>query len=230
MSRVAHPGPPATEGQAGWRGISLAELVADGIVHGVALVAAVVAGSLLLVLALLKTAPDAFPALLVYVVSLIAVFSASAAFNLWPISPVKRWLARLDQAAIFLFIAGTYTPFLAVIGGTRAGSLLTAIVWGLSLVGVALKLIVPERLGRLAILLYLAVGWSGVMVFHTLIETLPRLSIWLILAGGLVYSIGIVFHLWERLKFHTALWHGFVLVAATLHFVAVLDALVISRL
>ena len=101
------------------------------------------------------------------------MLSVSLAYNLVPISPVKRVLARFDQAAIFLFIAGTYTPFLAVMGNTHGGTLLGVLVWGASLVGIALKLIVPHRFGRLAVLLYLAIGWSGVLVFGTLAATLP---------------------------------------------------------
>lgn len=212
------------------RHLTVAEQVADAIVHGIGIVAGLVAGTALLVLALVKTAPEAVPALTVYVASFVGVFAISAAFNLWPVTPVKRYLARLDQAAIFLFIAGTYTPFLAVIGGTPTGSVLAIVVWGASLIGVALKLLVPERFGRLAILLYLGIGWSGVMAFHTLASNLPPAALWLIVAGGIVYSLGIVFHLWEKLKFQTAVWHGFVVVAAMLHFLAVLDCMVLSRL
>lgn len=228
------PSTPSNELRSWWyrrdRRLSFAELVADGIVHGVGIVAGLVAGTALLVLALVKTAPEAVPALAVYVATFVGVFSISAAFNLWPRTPIKRHLARLDQAAIFLFIAGTYTPFLAVIGGTPTGSILTIVVWGASLVGVALKLLVPEKFGRMAILLYLGIGWSGLIAFHALASSLPPAALWLIVAGGIVYSLGIIFHLWEKLKFQTALWHGFVVVAAMLHFFAVLDCMVLSRL
>ena len=212
------------------RPFSLAELVADGIVHGVGLVTAIAAGSILLAFAALGTAPEELPALIVYVTSLVVVLSASLAFNLWPDSPVKRALARVDQAAIFLFIAGTYTPFLAVIGGTPASAWLTAFVWGAALVGIALKLIVPERFGRLAILLYLAIGWSGILVFQTLAASLPPATLWLLIAGGIAYSAGIVFHLWDRLKFQNVLWHTFVVIGASLHLFATLDCMVFSRL
>ena len=104
------------------------------------------------------------------------------------------------------------------------------LVWSASIVGIALKLIVPERFGRLAILLYLGIGWSGVLVFQQLATTLPPVTICLLIAGGIVYSIGIVFHLWERLRFQTALWHGSVVIAAMLHLAAIVDCLVISRL
>jgi hemolysin III len=227
-------GSDAINGAKSWwnkvRPLSLAELVADGIVHGVGLVTAIAAGTVLIVFAALGTATAELPALLLYVVSLIAVLSASLAFNLWPTSPAKRMLARLDQAAIFLFIAGTYTPFLAVIWGTPATNLLTVFVWGAALVGIALKLIVPERFGRIAILLYLAIGWSGVLVFQTLASTLPPASLWLLVAGGISYSAGIVFHLWDRMKFQNVLWHTFVVIGASLHLFAILDCMVFSRL
>ena len=150
------------------------------------------------------------------------MLSVSLAYNLVPISPVKRVLARFDQAAIFLFIAGTYTPFLAVMGNTHGGMLLGVLVWGASLVGIALKLIVPHRFGRLAVLLYLAIGWSGVLVFGRWRPPCPRPRSGCMVAGGVVYSLGIIFQLWDRLKFQNALWHTFVVAGATLHLVAIL--------
>ncbi|WP_297103721.1 hemolysin III family protein [uncultured Devosia sp.] len=212
------------------RAYSRAELVVDAAVHILGLVVAIAAGSALLTLALLQTAPEAFPALAVYVATLVVVLGVSLAFNLWPNTPAKNYLARLDQAAIFLFIAGSYTPFLAVIGGTPSGVVMMSLVWGASLVGVALKLIVPERFGRVAILLYLAIGWSGVLVFQSLGQALPSTTLWLLLAGGITYSAGIVFHLWEKLKFQNALWHVFVVAGASLHLWAVIDCMVIARM
>lgn len=212
------------------RPFTLAELVADGIVHGVGLIVASALGSVLLAFAAYETAPKELPALIVYVGSLLAVLTVSLAFNLSPISPIKRTLARLDQAAIFLFIAGTYTPFLAVIGGTPAGNIMMAVIWGAALVGIALKLIIPQRFGRMAIFLYLGIGWSGVLIFQTLAATLPATTLWLMIAGGATYSVGIIFHLWERLKFHNVLWHGFVVTGASLHLWAIFDCMVLSRL
>ena len=212
------------------RPFTLAELVADGIVHGIGLVMALSAGTVLLVFAALGTAPELVPALCLYVGSLIVVLSVSLTFNLWPMSPIKRFLARVDQAAIFLFIAGTYTPFLALIGNSPMADLMMALVWGAALTGIALKLIVPERFGRLAIALYLGIGWSGVLVFQSLAMALPPVALWLILAGGVAYSAGIVFHLWERLKFHNVMWHAFVVAGASLHLFATLDCVVFSRL
>ncbi|MET3925657.1 hemolysin III family protein [Devosia sp. 2618] len=226
---------PDTKSSYSWwsrqhRPYSVGELVADGIVHGLGLLVAIAAGSVLLAYAVFVTAPEAVPALLVYLGSLLAVLGVSMAYNLWPVSPVKKVLARFDQAAIFLFIAGSYTPFLAVMGGTTIGTIMTTFVWGASLIGVALKLIVPERFGRLAIVLYLAIGWSGILVFQSLAQSLPPTTMWLVLAGGVTYSLGIIFHLWEKLKFQNALWHVFVVAGASLHLWAVIDFMVIHRL
>ena len=212
------------------RPYTIAAMVVDGVVHILGLIVAIAAGSVLLAFAILQTAPEAVPALTVYVGSLVAVLGVSLAYNMWPVSPIKMWLARLDQAAIFLFIAGTYTPFLAVLGGTTTGILMTTFVWGASLIGVGLKLIVPERFGRLAIGLYLAIGWSGILVFQSLAQSLPQSTMMLLLAGGVTYSLGIIFHLWEKLKFQNALWHVFVVVGASLHLWAVIDCMVIHRL
>ncbi|WP_245893349.1 PAQR family membrane homeostasis protein TrhA [Devosia naphthalenivorans] len=206
------------------------EMIVDAVVHVLGLLVALIAGSILLIYAVLETAPEAVPALTLYLISFVTLFSISMAYNLWPVTPVKMHLARFDQAAIFLFIAGTYTPFLAIIGGTAMGMLMTSFVWGASLVGIALKLIVPERFGRLAIVLYLAIGWSGLLVFQSLAQTLPDTTLWLLLAGGVTYSLGIIFHLWERLRFQNALWHVFVVGGASFHLWAVIDCMVIHRL
>lgn len=212
------------------RPFSRAELIADGIVHGLGLVVAVALGSVLIAFAALETAPRELPALVLYLLTLVTALGVSLAFNLWPLTPAKRLLARLDQAAIFLLIAGTYTPFLAIIGGTPSGTWMTALIWGAALVGVALKLIVPQHFGRLAIVLYLGIGWSGVLVFQTLASSLPATTLWLVVAGGLTYTAGIIFHLWERLKFQNVLWHIFVVAGASLHLVAILDCMVLARL
>lgn len=213
------------------RPFTLAELIADGIVHAVGILVAVALGAILLAFAAYETAPDELPALVLYVGSLLAVLGISLAFNLCPVeSRAKRTLARLDQAAIFLFIAGTYTPFLVLLGATPFNIALGVVIWGAALTGMLLKLLVPQRFGRGALVLYLGIGWSGVLMFQGLAAHLPVLSLWLLVGGGVAYTTGVIFHLWEKLNFHNALWHGFVVAGASLHLVAVLDCMVLSRL
>lgn len=208
---------------------SRVELVLDAVVHAIGLVIAAGLGGALLTAAGIATAPTELPMIAVYVVSLVVVLTVSLAFNMAPVAPIKQVLARLDQAAIFLLIAGTYTPLLALVSGTL-GSIMLAVVWGGALIGIALKLIVPQHFGRLALVLYLGIGWSGVVVFQSLAAALPMSTLWLLLAGGVAYSSGIVFHVWERLRFHNVLWHCFVVTGATLHLWAVLDVMVLKRL
>ena len=213
------------------RPFTLAELVADGIVHGVGLLVAAGLGTTILILAATSETPVELPAIGLYVSTLVLLLSVSLAFNLCPIhAPAKRLLARLDQAAIFLFIAATYTPFLALLGATPQSIAVAVLVWGGAIAGMVLKLAVPHRFGRGALILYLAIGWSGMLIAKGLSTHLPPLGFWLLIAGGAVYSAGIVFHLWEKLRFHNAVWHGFVVTGASLHLLALLESAVLSRL
>jgi hemolysin III len=212
------------------RQFSLAELIADGIVHGIGLAFAIALGTVLIVFAAIGYARPELPAIILYFVTLVTVLVASLAFNLAPMSTFKKVMARIDQAAIFLFIAGTYTPLLALMSQNTMAQGLMVLVWSAALIGMALKLIVPQRFGRLAIVLYLAIGWSGVLVFQSLAASLPPVALWLLVAGGITYSAGIVFHLWDKLKFQNVLWHAFVVAGAILHLWAIFDVMVLSRL
>lgn len=206
---------------------SRAEMIADGVVHTVGIVLAIAAGSALLSLAVFHAEPGEYIAAVFYVVSLLTVLSISLAYNLWPLTPAKWVLRRFDHAAIYLLIAATYTPFLVQLDG-GAGAMI-ALVWGAAAAGMAIKLFLPGRLDRLAILFYLAIGWSGVVVAGPLFATLPTATIALILAGGVAYSGGLVFFIWRGLRFQNALWHGFVVTGAGLHCAAVIDCLVVAR-
>ena len=201
------------------------ELIADAVVHAVGIAIALVAGSALLFLAWPHAGAGEYAAALFYVVSLATVFSISCAYNLWPISPTKWVLRRFDHAAIFLLIAGTYSPFMTQLEGSGPMLLL---VWGGAAVGIFVKLVLPGRFDRLAILFYLAVGWSGILVIESVMEVLSTRAMLLLAAGGVAYTTGVVFHLWHGLKYHNAVWHGFVVTGAALHLAAVTDALVLS--
>jgi hemolysin III len=209
---------------------SRAELIADGIVHAVGIVLAISAGSILLAFSIFHTGPWEYVAAVFYVVALLTVLSISCAYNLWPISRAKWVLRRFDHAAIYLLIAGTYTPFLAQLDDTGTARMMLAVVWSAAAIGIAVKLIFPGRLDRLAVVFYLAIGWSGVMILRPVVDTLPTTALWLIVAGGIVYSVGVVFFAWHRLRFQNAVWHAFVVIAAGLHLAAVMDCLVINRI
>jgi hemolysin III len=146
---------------------------------------------------------------------------------MWPVSPVKWSLRRFDHAAIYVLIAGTYTPILMRVSDDTLTSLLLGLVWTASLVGIVLKIALPGRFDRLAIGLYLLIGWSGVILWDRIL-LLPSTSLWLLCAGGLLYTAGVIFYVWESLRFQTAIWHAFVLVAAVCHYGAVFHSAVIA--
>ncbi|RWP43162.1 MAG: hemolysin III family protein [Mesorhizobium sp.] len=210
---------------------SRAEMIADGIVHAVGIVLAIAAGSTLLALAAFHTGPGEYIAAAFYVISLLTVLSVSLAYNLWPASSPAKWiLRRFDHAAIYLLIAATYTPFLAQLDGSSLAISMIVLVWVAAAIGIAIKVLLPGRFDRLAIIFYLAIGWSGIVLVEPLVQTLPTTSIALIVAGGIVYSCGVIFFAWKGLRFHNALWHGFVVTGAGLHLAAMVDCLVINRL
>lgn len=198
-----------------------AELIADGFVHGIG-VALALFGTVALVLVASGAGWSGLAAAALYGSVLVTSLSVSLAYNLWPHGPVKRILRRFDHSAIFLLIAATYTPLLERSANHGAAVAMLVVIWLIAACGVALKWIFPERYDRLAILLYLAMGWSGLAVAAPVIDSVPVLSQVLILAGGVVYSLGIIFFLWERLRFQMAIWHGFVVTAAALHYTAIL--------
>ncbi len=214
---------------ADWRRITRAELLADGIVHAIGIVFAITAGAVLLWLAAGRTAVAEYIATIFYVVSLLTVLSVSCAYNLWPASRAKWILRRFDHSAIYLLIAGTYTPLLAQLEGTTAG-LMLALVWGAAIAGIVLKLRFPGRFDRAAIGFYLGIGWSGIVVAGDLAQIVPQSTIWYITAGGICYSAGVIFFVWRNLRFQSAVWHGFVVSGAGLHLAAMMDLLVVNRL
>ena len=213
-----------------WR-YSRAELIADGIVHAIGIVLAIAAGSAMLALAAFHAAPGEYVAAVFYVVSLLTVLSVSLAYNLWPLTSPAKWvLRRFDHSAIYLLIAATYTPFLAQLHRTPLAGWMIVTVWTAALLGIAVKVLLPGRFDRLAVVFYLAIGWSGLALAGPLVATLPTATLTLIVAGGIVYSLGVVFFAWHALRYHAALWHGFVVLGAGLHLAALFDTLVFARL
>jgi hemolysin III len=163
--------------------------------------------------------------IVVYVVGLLSMLGFSAAYNTWPVSPAKWVLRRFDHSAIFVMIAGTYTPFIAQMKADLVAMGLLIGVWLTAVVGIILKLLLPGRFDRLAVVLYLLLGWSGAVVYGPLAAALPNLSLWLLAIGGTLYSVGVIFYAWRSLRFQNAIWHAFVLIAACCHYSAVLFCL-----
>ena len=157
----------------------------------------------------------------IYCVGLVAMLTASAVYNLAPHGSVKDWLRRFDHAAIFIMIAATYTPFAVNRLAQPAGGVILGLIWLAATVGVTLKMLFPRRFEMASIALYLGMGWLIITVIKPLSAAMAATDFWLLMAGGLIYSAGVFFYLLERLPFHKAIWHGFVLVAVVLHFTAI---------
>ncbi|AJY45654.1 PAQR family membrane homeostasis protein TrhA [Martelella endophytica] len=203
------------------------ELIADGVVHGIGIVMALIGATILIFYAAVWLPAGQIASAAIYSAGLVVTLGISCSYNLWPVSLVrtKAVLKRLDHSSIFVLIAATYTPFLQrgiadpFIFGLLVG------IWTIAALGIALKVFWHGRYDRLAILLYLAMGWSGVIVARPLFPLLPLATTILVVIGGIIYSAGVIFHVWEKLRFQNAIWHGFVVAAAAVHYAAVLTCL-----
>jgi hemolysin III len=212
--------PDRCPGQISWH-YDHTEIVADGVVHAIGVCLGIVGAVTILAMAVRAERIDVAP-ILVYVIGLVTMLALSAAYNMWPVSPVKWILRRFDHSAIYLLIAGTYTPFLAQMKNALVSAGLGIGLWLSAAVGMALKLALPGRFDRLAVILCLLLGWSGVIAYDSFASALPSSSLWLLAMGGILYSVGTLFHVLQRLRFHNAIWHSFVLLGATCHYSAVL--------
>src|SRR5262249_51463170 len=158
-----------------------------------------------------------------YIVGVFAMLLSSAFYNASTNSPCRPLLRRLDHAAIFLLIAGTYSPFLGGRTDDRLVAIAYGCIWIIAIAGVLAKLLFHSRFqGALSIALYLALGWSVLLVIGPVSAIVPGNVLVLILLGGVLYTIGVGFHLIEGIPYQNTIWHGFVVAAAGIHFLAVL--------
>jgi len=208
---------------------SRAEVIADAVVHVLGLVFGLAACLSLAIVAWPSEDLLLWLALGLYGFGLLAMLSCSALYNLIRSPRYKAIVRRLDHAAIFVMIAGTYTPFTLIAIGGAWGLGLLAFVWTVALGGVAVKLLWPGRFDRLSVVAYLLLGWSILVVLDPLWGAVSAAGLVLLGAGGLLYSIGVVFHLWQRLPYQNAIWHAFVLAAAACHFSAVLSEVALAH-
>jgi hemolysin III len=216
---------PPTIGAIQWN-YDRAEIIADGMIHCLGITVGLGAASTLIVLTS-GFSTSSHPAIVaIYVLCLLTMLVFSAAYNLWPVSPMKWLLRRFDQSAIYLLIAASYTPFISELKDSNLANSLLIAIWSSAIVGIALRLLFPGRLDALSIVLYIGMGWSGVFAYDKAIESLPVSILSFIAVGGILYTVGVIFHLWERLRFQNAIWHGFVLLGAACHFTAVLDLVI----
>jgi hemolysin III len=203
---------------------SSAERRADAVVHALGLILGLAGCALLSA----TGRPQARLSLVVYAAGLMAMLTCSALYNLTRDGPLKALFRRLDHAAIFLMIAGTYTPFtLGAIGGPW-GTGLCAFVWAVAVAGMAVELLGLPRPDALLNTAYLLLGWVVLIALGPLSAALSATGLVLLVAGGVLYSVGVVFHVWTTLPYQNAIWHGFVLTAAACHYAAVLHEIAVA--
>ncbi len=204
-----------------YRDPTTTEKIVDGFIHLVGLVGAAIVLRGLLAGMGPQATPGEWVALGVYALGLLGMLTASALYNLSPNGPAKPVLRRIDQAMIFVMIAGSYTPFAISVFPLDIGVPLCVVVWGLAALGVALCVAWSRIYDRISIGLYLAMGWVVVAVLPPLATAASATVFVLLIAGGVIYSLGVIIHTQVRVAFHDAAWHGMVVTAAALHLAAV---------
>ncbi|MEN5018069.1 hemolysin III family protein [Erwinia sp. Eh17-17] len=203
-------------------GYSVAEEVANSISHGIGCLLGIIGLVLMLDHAIDSRAGAlAITSYSLYGGSMILLFLASTLYHSIPGERAKFWLKKLDHCAIYLLIAGTYTPFLLVGLRSPLAHWLMAVIWGLALAGVIFKLVFAHRFEALSLVTYMLMGWLSVIVLYQMVMRLPAGSVWLLAAGGIIYSLGVIFYVSKRIPYNHAIWHGFVLGGCLCHFLAI---------
>ena len=204
------------------QGYSLAEEIANSISHGIGCIFGIVGLVLLLTQAVeMRADITAITSYSLYGGSMILLFLASTLYHAIPHQKAKPWLKKFDHCAIYLLIAGTYTPFLLVGLKSPLAQGLMVVIWSLALAGIIFKLTIAHRFKVLSLITYLSMGWLSLVVIYQLATKLSAGGVWLLAAGGIVYSLGVIFYVSRRIPYNHAIWHGFVLGGSVLHFCAI---------
>lgn len=202
------------------RRLKLREQIVDTLTHGAGFLLAIAA----LVFLTLRAAGSADPlrivACVIFGVSLVLLYGASTLYHALHHTAARRVFQRMDHISIFFLIAGTYTPFCLILLPAAWGWSLFGVVWGIAIVGAALKAWIGERYELLWVGLYVAMGWIVVVGLKPLLASTPPGGLALLVAGGVAYTAGVLFFVWERLPYNHGVWHLFVMVGSVLHFIA----------
>ena len=202
------------------------EEMANAITHGIGALASAAAGAVLVTLATLHGTRLQLFSAIIFCSSLLLLYTASTLYHAIPSAAAKRRLKVCDHCAIYMLIAGTYTPF-ALIGLRGAvGWWLFGVAWGLAAIGVTFKLFFTGRFKLFSTLVYIGMGWMAVFAIKPMLLKIPLSALVWLLAGGVAYSAGTLFYHNERLRYSHAVWHLFVLAGSACHFIAVISQVV----
>lgn len=197
------------------------EEIANGVTHGVGLGASLIGAALLIVLTTLHGDGWQVASSVVYGAALVTLYAASTLYHSFRGERVKRALRVFDHCSIYLLIAGSYTPFALVSLRGGWGWTLFGLVWSLAVAGIVFKVFFTGRLNALSTVVYVAMGWLAVVAAKPILEAVPEGAIWLLLAGGVVYTVGTIFYHNRRVPYSHAIWHLFVIFGSLFHYLAI---------
>lgn len=208
---------------------SRAEHRADGFVHAIGIVLGAIGGAILFAVALRQAGVSIASSVALYALCIVMMLACSAVYNLTRPSAARRVLRRIDEAAIFLMIAGSYTPFIIKLLPASSEMLAVAAVWVMALTGAAGKVLRPELSDRFWCFVYLGFAWLSALLVGPTALHLPLISLALLAGGGVVYSAGVIVYLNHALPFRRAIWHAMVVLGAAAHYAAVLTGVVLGN-
>lgn len=198
------------------------EEIANAITHGVGAVLSIVGLTLLIVLSSLEGTPWHVISFTIYGVTMLLLYVSSTLVHSFPEGKLKDLFEIFDHSSIYLFIAGTYTPFLFIAVKGTTGWTLFGIVWGIALAGIVFKAFFVKKFLFISTILYVFMGWMIVFAWDSLTQNIAHQGIVLLVVGGALYTIGAVFYVWRGFRFHHMIWHMFVLGGTVLHFLAII--------
>lgn len=211
--------------EAGYRTLSVGEEIFNSITHGIGTLLSIAALVVLVIFAVIKGNAWHVVSFSIFGSTLVLLYLSSTLYHSFTKEKVKNVFARFDHAAIFLLIAGTYTPFLLTALRGTLGWTLFGIIWAVAIAGIVIRSIYLTKFRKLMVGLYLAMGWMFVIAIGPMMKNLPGLSILFLVLGGVFYSIGVIFYAWRNLKYGHGIWHLFVLTGSIMHFFSVIYSL-----
>lgn len=198
------------------------EEIVNAITHGIGALLSIAALVLLIVYSSKYGTAWHVVTFTIYGATMLLLYLASTLVHSFPEGKVKDLFEIFDHSAIYLFIAGTYTPIALIVIGGSLGWILFGVIWGIAIIGVAFKAFFTKKFLFLSTLLYILMGWMAVIAWKPIVTTLPTGGLYLLALGGIIYTLGTIFYMWRGFTFHHAIWHLFVLAGSTTHFFAVL--------
>lgn len=205
---------------------SLEEEFANSISHGFGILFSIIAISLLVTLSVLNGNTMDVVSCSIFGASILLLYTFSTLYHATPEPKIKAWLRTFDHIGIYLLIAGTYTPFLMMAVKGTIGWIFFGIVWSLAVFGIVFKIFFIHRFKRASLILYLGMGWMGVLLIKPMLENLSTYALTLVAAGGISYTLGTIFYTRPQMRFAHTIWHLFVLLGTILHFMAIMDMIV----